>query len=76
VKISVDGELIYSFAGSADKYTILASNAKVNGPQVLQSSSNQETGEGYLPQSDYMIYLGLGLGAVLVLIVVMLVVRR
>jgi len=74
VKISVNGELLYSFAGSADKYTILASNAKVNEPQVLQTS-NQETGEGYLPE-DNTIYLALGVGAVLVLIVVMLVVRR
>ena len=67
VKISIDGQLAYSFVGTTDKYSIVAQGAKVSTPEPLpEDGSDSGTGEGYNPPSVSELqvqYLLLGAGA-------------
>ena len=69
VKIAIDGEFLYSFAGTEDKYAVIAEGAKVSAPEPLPSSDSGDTGEGYNPptvkelQLQYLA-LGAGVGAI------------
>ena len=82
VKFSVDGEFIYGFVATADKYAIVSQGAEVDTPEALPTpTSTAPTGEGYQPKSvneiqQQYIALGLGAGAIATIIIILLIRRR
>jgi len=75
VKISVNGEFLYSFVATVSKYEIVAEGAKVNQPEPLPSpTTTPTTGEGYSKPSTYELQqqLALGLGGLAIAILALL----
>lgn len=80
VKISVDGEMLFSFVATAGKYSVVAQGAKVNAPEELpKTTATASTGGGYNPPTvkDIQLrYTLLGVGAGGVALASLLVIKR
>ncbi len=85
IKISVNGQFIYSFVATEKKYQIVSQGAAVNAPEMIPQSNSgdgspsNDTGEGYdVPSVSeiQMQYLLLGAGIVLAVSLVFIMSRR
>ena len=83
VKFSVNGEFIYGFVATTDRYSIVAEGAKVYSPEplpCLTETTTNPTGTGYnppsIPEQNQMFYTMLGIGAAAILVPLGLVLAR
>lgn len=82
VYISIEGTHVYGFAGTVEKYSIVSEGAEVSPPEALPTpKQSEQVGSGYAPKSaeelrNQYLLLGLGAGAISVLLILMIRRRR